>query len=215
MPGRCAAVPGARKVVVMAKRRDPDQPVVLSRIYTKTGDDGTTNLGDMSRTDKTDRRLTAYADVEEANAAIGAALGLGDLPKDIAALLLRVQNDLFDVGADLSAPLAEDSEVPALRVPESYIEGLEADCDRYNADLEPLRSFILPGGTPAAALLHLARTVVRRAERSAWWALEEHGERMSVLPAKYLNRLSDLLFILCRVANAEHGDVLWKPGASR
>lgn len=199
----------------MARRRDPDRPVVLSRIYTKTGDDGTTNLGDMSRTAKTDPRLVAYADVDEANAAIGAALTLGDLSRDVVALLREVQNDLFDAGADLCNPVTDTPEYPPLRVDEGYVERLEAACDRYNADLEPLRSFILPGGTPGATLLHVARTVVRRAERSAWAALDEHGDRMNPLPAKYLNRLSDLLFILARVANAEHGDVLWKPAANR
>lgn len=199
----------------MATKRDRSQPVVLSRIYTKTGDDGTTSLGDMSRTPKTDQRLAAYADVEEANAAIGAAITLGGLPDDMVTLLRRVQNELFDAGADLAAPVAENPEFPPLRVLEEYVERLEEACDRYNAQLEPLRSFILPGGTPGAALLHVARTVVRRAERSAWAALADHGERMSAVPARYLNRLSDLLFILARVANAEVGDVLWKPGGDR
>jgi cob(I)alamin adenosyltransferase len=186
--------------------------VVLSRIYTRTGDDGTTGLGDGSRTAKTDPRLAAYADVEEANSAIGLVLALGGLPDGIVALLRRVQNDLFDVGADLCAPVVPDPEYPPLRIDEPYITRLEAACDTYNADLAPLRSFILPGGTPGAALLHVARTVVRRAERSTWTAIEAHGEAVNPLTAKYLNRLSDLLFILCRVANAEHGDVLWKPG---
>lgn len=199
----------------MGKKRDPDHPVILSRIYTKTGDDGTTSLGDMSRTTKTDPRLVAYADVEEANASIGAALALGDLPGDLADVLTRVQNDLFDVGADLSAPVVENPEYPPLRVETAYIERLEAACDRYNERLRPLRSFILPGGTAGAALLHVARTVVRRAERSAWAALEVHGERMNPLTARYLNRLSDLLFILARIANGDRGDVLWKPGGER
>ncbi|HEU5028038.1 MAG TPA: cob(I)yrinic acid a,c-diamide adenosyltransferase [Spirillospora sp.] len=213
----------------MAKNRET--PVVLSRIYTRTGDDGSTALGDASRTSKTDPRLAAYADVEEANAAIGAALALGDLPDALKALLTRVQNDMFDVGADLCAPVVADPEYPPLRVDPSYIERLEAACDEHNADLPALRSFILPGGSPGAALLHVARTVTRRAERSAWAALEAHGAApigasgdggpdaadrgVNPLTAKYLNRLSDLLFILCRVANAEHGDVLWKPGGER
>ena len=208
----------------MAKNRD--NPVVLSRIYTRTGDDGSTALGDASRTRKTDPRLAAYADVEEANAAIGAALTLGSLPSDVAALLTRVQNDLFDVGADLCAPVVPDPQYPPLRVEPSYIERLEAACDEQNETLEPLRSFILPGGTPGAALLHVARTVSRRAERSAWAAVEAHGAAaegdpdaveggVNPLTATYLNRLSDLLFILCRVANAGHGDVLWKPGGER
>lgn len=148
---------------------------MLSRIYTRTGDDGTTALGDASRTRKTDPRLAAYADVEEANAAIGAALALGTLRDDLVALLTRVQNDLFDVGADLCAPVVPDPQYPPLRVEQSYVERLEAACDEHNADLPALRSFILPGGTPGAALLHVARTVTRRAERSAWAAIEEHG----------------------------------------
>lgn len=189
--------------------------MVLSRIYTRVGDDGTTALGDMSRTSKTDPRLVAYADVEEANAAIGAALAMGTLPDEVRALLQRVQNELFDVGADLCNPRVAEPEFPPLRIEEDYVERLEHACDAHNAGLPTLRSFILPGGTPAAALLHCARTVVRRAERSAWAAVEEHGEAVGTLPARYLNRLSDLLFILCRVANAEHGDVLWRPGGER
>jgi cob(I)alamin adenosyltransferase len=189
-----------------------DNPVVLSRIYTKTGDDGTTGLGDGSRTAKTDPRLAAYADVEEANSAIGGALSMGGLPDGIATTLRRVQNDLFDVGADLCAPVVPDPEYPPLRIDESYVTRLEEACDAYNAGLTPLRSFILPGGTPGAALLHVARTVVRRAERSTWAAIEAHGDAINPLTARYLNRLSDLLFILCRVANADHGDILWKPG---
>ncbi|GAA4612420.1 cob(I)yrinic acid a,c-diamide adenosyltransferase [Actinoallomurus liliacearum] len=197
----------------MAKERD-DQPVVLSKIYTRTGDDGTTNLGDMSRTAKTDPRLAAYADVDEANSAIGVALAMGDLPEDIATLLTRIQNDLFDVGADLSTPIVPDPKFPPLRVTEDYITRLEAACDEHNADLATLRSFILPGGTPGAALLHVARTVARRAERTTWAALTVH-EDMNPLTAKYLNRLSDLLFILGRKANGDRGDVLWKPGGER
>ncbi|MEU8197331.1 cob(I)yrinic acid a,c-diamide adenosyltransferase [Microbispora amethystogenes] len=197
-------------------RADNDSPVVLSKIYTRTGDDGTTSLGDMSRTRKTDARLAAYADVEEANAAIGVALSTGGLPQDVVAVLARVQNELFDVGADLCNPVADDParmEYVPLRVEESYIAWLEEQCDRFNATLKPLRSFILPGGAPATAFLHLARTVVRRAERMAWAALEAHDD-VNPLAAKYLNRLSDLMFILCRVASAGD-DVLWKPGATR
>jgi cob(I)alamin adenosyltransferase len=197
----------------MAKNRD-DQPVVLSKIYTRTGDDGTTNLGDMSRTAKTDPRLTAYADVDEANSAIGVAIAMGDLPEDIVTVLTRVQNDLFDVGADLCTPVVENPEFPPLRVTDEYVDRLEADCDTHNAGLPALRSFILPGGTRGAALLHVARTVARRAERSTWAALEAH-EDMNPLAARYLNRLSDLLFILGRIANSEVGDVLWKPGGER
>jgi cob(I)alamin adenosyltransferase len=197
----------------MAKNRE-DQPVVLSKIYTRTGDDGTTNLGDMSRTTKNDARLVAYADVDEANSAIGAALAIAALGEDIVTLLGRVQNELFDVGADLCVPVVESPEFPPLRITEEYITRLEADCDAHNAGLATLRSFILPGGTPGAALLHVARTVVRRAERSAWAALEAYDD-VNPLTARYLNRLSDLLFILGREVNAEHGDVLWKPGGER
>ncbi|GAA4508969.1 cob(I)yrinic acid a,c-diamide adenosyltransferase [Actinoallomurus oryzae] len=197
----------------MAKERD-DQPVVLSKIYTRTGDDGTTNLGDMSRTGKTDPRLVAYADVDEANSAIGAAIALGHLPDAVAAVLRRVQNELFDVGADLCTPVVENPEFPPLRVTEEYVTRLEAACDEHNEGLPTLRSFILPGGTPGGALLHVARTVVRRAERSTWAALETHAD-MNPLTARYLNRLSDLLFILGRIANIETGDILWKPGGER
>jgi cob(I)alamin adenosyltransferase len=192
-----------------------DKPVVLSRIYTRTGDGGTTALGDGSRVAKGDPRLAAYADVDEANCAIGTALALGQLDPGIAALLTRVQNELFDVGADLCTPVVADPEYPPLRVEESYIGDLERACDEYNKGLATLRSFILPGGTPGAALLHTARTVVRRAERSAWAALEAYPDSVNPATARYLNRLSDLLFILARRANADHGDVLWKPGGER
>ncbi len=189
--------------------------VNLTRIYTRTGDGGTTALGDMSRTAKTDTRIAAYADANEANAVLGVALALGDLPEPVAAVLTRVQNDLFDVGADLATPVVPDPEYPPLRVEQSYVDRLEADCDTFLADLEKLRSFILPGGTPGAALLHQACTVVRRAERSTWAALAEHGDTMNALTATYLNRLSDLLFILARTANSDRGDVLWVPGENR
>jgi len=189
--------------------------VNLTRIYTRTGDDGTTALGDMSRTSKTDPRLAAFADVDEANSAIGVALALGGLGQDVSTLLTRVQNDLFDVGADLCTPVVERPKVPPLQVEASYVDALEQACDVHNERLAKLRSFILPGGTPGAALLHVARTVVRRAERSAWAALDVHGSSMNPLTATYLNRLSDLLFILARVANADRGDVLWEPGANR
>jgi len=194
---------------------DRDNPVVLSRIYTKTGDDGTTALGDLSRARKTDPRLAAYADTDEANCAIGMAITLGQLPADITAVLNRVQNELFDVGADLCNPVTDNPAYTPLRVEDSYITALELACDEFNADLPVLRSFILPGGSPAAALLHMARTVVRRAERSTWAALEVYGDSMNPLTAKYLNRLSDLLFILARKANESHGDLLWKPGGER
>ena len=186
--------------------------VNLTRIYTRTGDDGSTSLGDFSRTSKTDPRLEAYADVDEANSAIGVVLALGEPPAEIVAVLNRVQNELFDVGADLCTPLGGDG--PALRVSQDYSDRLEAECDRFNADLPNLRSFILPGGTKASALLHVARTVTRRAERATWLAFGEYGDSMNPLTAHYLNRLSDLLFILSRVANPG-GDVLWVPGGER
>jgi cob(I)alamin adenosyltransferase len=194
--------------------------VVLSRIYTRTGDDGTTALGDLSRTAKTDPRLQAYADCDEANAAIGVAVTCGDLPEEVVAVLRRVQNDLFDVGADLCAPRADSYKYPPLRVLEPWVAELEADCDRFGEPLETLRSFILPGGTAGAAYLHVARTVTRRAERSAWSAIEAYGTGddggVSPLTAKYLNRLSDLLFILGRYAtHGRGGDVLWVPGGGR
>ncbi len=191
--------------------------VNLTRIYTRTGDDGTTALVDMSRTSKNDRRLVAYADVDEANSQIGVVLALGELGDDLVAVLTHVQNDLFDVGADLGAPIVENPEYPQLRVEPDYVERLENWCDTYNEQVEKLRSFILPGGTRAAAQLHVARTVTRRAERAAWAAIDEHGDSMNALTAKYLNRLSDLLFILGRVANhaAGTGDVLWVPGGER
>jgi cob(I)alamin adenosyltransferase len=188
--------------------------VHLTRIYTKTGDGGQTRLGDMSLVSKNDPRLVAYADVDEANSAIGVALALGELPPEVFAVLRRVQNDLFDVGADLSTPIDPDPKYPPLRVLPEYTKRLEDACDLYNARLPALASFILPGGTAASALLNVARTVVRRAERAVWALLELDPERTSKEPALYLNRLSDLLFILGRAANPD-GDVLWKPGGER
>lgn len=188
--------------------------VHLTRIYTKTGDDGTTALGDMSRVRKTGARLGAYADVDEANSSLGVVLSLGSPSAPVAALLGSVQNDLFDVGADLCTPLARDPKYPALRVTPDYTERLEAACDEFNSQLEKLASFILPGGTPAAALLHVSRTVVRRAERSTWALLQAEPDTTNKEPVLYLNRLSDLLFILSRVENPG-GDILWKPGGAR
>jgi cob(I)alamin adenosyltransferase len=189
--------------------------VNLTRIYTRTGDAGETRLGDMSVTTKNDARLHAYADVDEANAQIGVALATGGLEDDVVQVLTRVQNDLFDVGADFCTPVVENPEFPPLRIEQDYIDRLEAWCDQYNEELPKLRSFILNGGTPGAALLHVARTVVRRAERAGWAAYQEHEATMNVLAIKYLNRLSDLLFILARHANRENGDVLWVPGGER
>ena len=183
----------------MARRRD--EPVRLTRIYTRGGDRGETSLGDGSRVSKTDPRIAAVGDVDELNSAVGwAAVAAED---DVAALLARVQNGLFDVGADLSVPPGREG----LRVTQEQVEGLEGACDAWNEQLELLRSFVLPGGSELAARLFLARAVCRRAERTVL-ALEER----SPLTAVYLNRLSDLLFILARAANAGHEEPLWKPG---
>jgi cob(I)alamin adenosyltransferase len=188
--------------------------VRLTRIYTKTGDAGETHLGDMSRVAKTDPRLVAYADVDETNSVIGVALALGAPPAEVAELLQTVQNDLFDVGADLSTPITPDPKFPPLRVTAAYTERLEAACDRHNEALAKLNSFILPGGTPAAALLHQARAVARRAERSVWALIAADADGTNPETARYLNRLSDLLFILARTCNPG-GDVLWQPGGDR
>ena len=184
--------------------------VNLTRIYTRTGDDGSTALGDMSRTTKNDPRLVAYADVDEANSSLGVALALGGLPADVVALLTRIQNELFDVGADLCTPVVADPEFPPLRVLESYVNALEQACDAYNERLEKLRSFVLPGGTSTAAQLHVCRTVCRRAERLAVAC----GDEVNPEVVRYLNRLSDLLFILSRSANAGN-EPLWEPGRFR
>jgi cob(I)alamin adenosyltransferase len=190
--------------------------VNLTRIYTKTGDDGTTSLGDMSRTSKNDPRLEAYATVDEANSAIGVVLALGGIKdEEITKLLVRIQNDLFDVGADLCTPIVDNPTIEPLRVLESQIDYLEKQIDKYNESLQPLRTFVLPSGTPASALLHVARTVVRRAERNTWHAIHSFGGGVNPVTAKYLNRLSDLLFVLARTANKEIGDQLWVPGANR
>jgi cob(I)alamin adenosyltransferase len=186
--------------------------VNLTRIYTRTGDAGTTRLGDMSEVAKTDLRLAAYAEVDEANSQLGYALAVGELDADVVDVLTQVQNDLFDVGADFATPVVDTPKFVPLRVHADYVTRLEAWCDLYNEPLEALRSFILPGGTRGAAMLHIARTVVRRAERAGWAAYELHSDTMNVSAITYLNRLSDLLFILARHANRERGDVLWRPG---
>jgi cob(I)alamin adenosyltransferase len=193
--------------------------VNLTRIYTRTGDDGTTSLGDLTRTPKSDPRLAAYADVDETNSAIGVAWAVGgdQLAPDIREALLRTQNDLYDVGADLCTPVKPDPDKPPLRVTPAYIEELEQACDLFNDKLEPLHSFVLPGGTPAGAHLHLARTIARRAERTVWAAIEHYGtddSGINLATAQYLNRLSDLLFILARYANQGVGEV-WTPGGGR
>src|SRR5690348_5639457 len=192
--------------------------VHLTRIYTRTGDGCQTRLADLSLTDKTDPRVEAYGDVDEANSLIGVALATGGLSDDVSRTLSRIQNELFDAGADLSTPLVAAPKHEPLRITVEYVERLEADCDAYGDPLPSLHSFILPGGAPAAAQLHVARTVVRRAERAGWRAVERYGtenagddERpggINPLALTYLNRLSDLLFILTRVVNGADGDVL-------
>ena len=189
--------------------------VNLTRIYTRTGDDGTTGFGGRGRITKNDVRLIAYAECDEANSAIGVAVAVGGLDDDVLRVLTRLQNDLFDVGADLCTPVEPDPEYPPLRVTQGQIDAIEREIDHFNADLDKLRSFVLPGGSVQAAQLHVARTVVRRAERATWVALAEHSESMNPLTAKYLNRASDLLFVLARFVNREQGDVLWVPGANR
>ena len=170
----------------------------------------------MSRTSKNDPRLEAYATVDEANSSIGVVLAMGNLKdEEIKTLLIRVQNDLFDVGADLCTPVVDKPEHVPLRVLESQIDYLEKQIDKFNENLPPLRSFVLPSGTAAAALLHVARTVTRRAERATWHAIHSFGSGVNPVTAKYLNRLSDLLFVLARYANKEIGDQLWVPGANR
>jgi cob(I)alamin adenosyltransferase len=180
--------------------------VRLTRIYTRGGDAGETSLGDGSRVSKLDPRLRAFGAVDELNAFVGLALAAGAEP-EVTAVLTRVQNELFDLGADLSVPVETEGR---LRVEQRQIDALEADCDRFNADLPDLTSFILPGGSELAARLHVARTVCRRAEREALGAAQE--VELSPLALVYLNRLSDLLFILARAANAGGEEPLWRPG---
>jgi cob(I)alamin adenosyltransferase len=199
----------------VSPRERKSSTVHLTRIYTRTGDDGSTALGDMSRAAKSAPRVVAYGDVDEANSSIGVAIALGGLDADVTGLLTTVQNDLFDVGADLCTPIEPDPKWEPLRIDQSYVDRLEAACDDFNARLTALDSFVLPGGTPGAALLHVARTVARRAERAVWLLITDEPETTNQLTATYLNRLSDLLFILARVANLSTGDVKWTPAASR
>ena len=191
--------------------RSHDEPVRLTRIYTRGGDAGETSLGDGSRVSKLDPRIAAYGTVDELNAQLGVVLA-GECPEPLRQILLRVQNELFDLGADLCVP---PSVPDRLRIAQEAVDALEADCDRLNESLSELRSFILPGGTAAAAGLHVARTVCRRAERETLAAAAKHD--VDPLCAVYLNRLSDLLFIAARASNADAGEVepLWKPGGSR
>jgi cob(I)alamin adenosyltransferase len=198
--------------------------VNLTRIYTRTGDAGTTRLSDFSETAKTDPRVQAYGHVDEANSIIGLAATQPGLAEDLRAVLLHIQNELFDCGADLSNPLKADEQTESLRIIQPYVDRLEHWCDEYSQDLPDLRSFILPGGSQTSAWLQLARAVVRRAERTAWAAASVYGNKpeadghpggVNLLAIAYLNRLSDLLFILARVAGQEAGEVLWIPGKDR
>jgi len=190
--------------------------VVLNRIYTKTGDDGTTALGSGERRLKSDLRVDAYGTVDETNAAIGIArLHLAKEP-DVDAIMTRVQNDLFDLGADFAVPEGESAPKERLRIVEAQVTRLEAEIDKLNASLKPLRSFVLPGGEPSAAYLHLARTVCRRAERLAVQLSQQKSEKVNPAAIRYLNRLSDLLFVAARYVNGRgERDVLWVPGANR
>jgi cob(I)alamin adenosyltransferase len=191
--------------------RSRDEPVRLTRIYTRGGDTGETSLGDGSRVSKLDCRIGAFGTVDELNSALGVVLA-GDVPDDVREPLARVQNELFDVGADLSVPWGVTDR---LRVEQEMIDRLEELCDAFNVELPELKSFVLPGGTEAAARLHVARTICRRAEREVLAGADD--VELNPLVLVYLNRLSDLLFILARAANAAAGvdEPLWKPGSSR
>jgi cob(I)alamin adenosyltransferase len=189
--------------------RSRDEPVRLTRIYTRGGDAGETSLGDGSRVSKLDCRIGAFGTVDELNSALGVVLA-GELPEEMREPLSRIQNELFDVGADLSVPWGVGDR---LRVDQSMVDRLEELCDAFNAELPELRSFVLPGGSEAAARLHVARTICRRAERDALMGSQEVD--LNPLVLRYLNRLSDLLFILARAANAGRDEPLWKPGNSR
>ncbi|MDR2620785.1 MAG: cob(I)yrinic acid a,c-diamide adenosyltransferase [Propionibacteriaceae bacterium] len=200
--------------------------VKLSRIYTRTGDAGQTRLSDGSKARKTDARVAAYGATDEANSAIGVALALPDVPADVAEVLTFIQNEMFDVGADLSNPVVSNPKWEPLRIIQESIDRLERWCDQFAADLPALKSFVLPGGTPLAAQLHVVRTLVRRAERSAWEAVEAYGLEdgdfepsggINPLAVRYLNRLSDLAFILARYANhaAGQAELSWVSGGER
>ncbi|PRD40969.1 ATP:cob(I)alamin adenosyltransferase [Phyllobacterium phragmitis] len=192
--------------------------VKLNKIYTRTGDDGTTGLGNGERRVKSDLRVAAYGTVDEANACVGLArLHTGESHPELDAMLSRIQNDLFDLGADLSTPddgIALDYE--PLRIIEAQVLRVESEIDQLNAGLSPLRSFVLPGGTPASAALHLARTVSRRAERIMVELAQKPGERVTTEALQYINRVSDFLFVAARVVNDNGArDVLWVPGQNR
>ncbi|HMQ66892.1 MAG TPA: cob(I)yrinic acid a,c-diamide adenosyltransferase [Arachnia sp.] len=193
--------------------------VTLSKIYTRTGDKGTTRLVDNSEVRKTDLRVEAYGHVDECNSAIGVALALGGLPARVVEMLGLIQNELFDLGSDIANPLDPAPKWEPLRIEQPSIDRLEAYCDELQESLPVLRSFILPGGTASGAQLHVARTIARRAERAAWRCAEEHGfdavGGVNPLAITYLNRLSDLLFIMSRAANGTEQEVLWIPGTDR
>lgn len=193
--------------------------VTLSKIYTRTGDAGTTRLSDNSEVRKTDLRVEAYGHTDETNSALGLAVALGGLPERVVDILALVRNEIFDVGADLSNPLDPDPKWPPLRIEQGSIDRIEGFCDELQEGLPVLRSFILPGGNPSGAQLHVARTVARRAERAAWACAEEYGTDcdggVNSLAITYLNRLSDLLFIMSRAANGTEHEVLWIPGTDR
>lgn len=191
--------------------RNPDEPVRLTKIYTRGGDTGETSLGDGSRASKLDARIGAFGAVDELNSLVGVALA-ADCPDAVRDALARIQNELFDLGADLSVPLEQEDR---LRMTQGQVDALEAECDRFNAELPELKSFVLPGGTTLAARLHVARAVCRRAEREALEASRTYA--VNPVALTYLNRLSDLLFILARSANAAErtDEPLWKPGGSR
>ena len=187
--------------------------VRITRVYTRSGDGGATRLGDMSEVAKTDPRIAAFGDVDELNSVLGVVRAAGP-PDRIEVVLRRVQNELFDVGADLSVPGVGDDR---LRITDAQVTALERDCDALNEDLPPLESFVLPAGSSAAAALHHARTVCRRAERSVVALIEAHPGEVNPIVVRHLNRLSDLLFVMARAVNRESGDgdVLWEPGESR
>ncbi len=188
--------------------------VKLNKIYTRTGDNGTTGLGDGRRIAKHHRRVAAFGTIDEANAAIGMArLHTKTGHPGLDAVLARIQNDLFDVGADLCTPATKVQKTQDLRISQNQIDRLEHEIDRLNADLEPLTSFVLPGGSAAASALHLARTIIRRAERVMVELNADPDENVSDPALKYINRLSDLLFVMSRYANDKgNSDILWKPG---
>ena len=192
--------------------------VVLNKIYTRTGDDGTTALGSGKRIRKDSARVAAYGTIDETNAAIGMArVHIAESHPELDAMLAKIQNDLFDLGAELSVPATgEEQKTPRLEITAAQVKRLENEIDRLNAELQPLRSFVLPGGSPGAAALHMARTICRRAERLMVSLAAEPNETVSPVALQYVNRLSDLLFVASRYVNDRgRGDILWVPGQNR